>query len=156
VHRFLTTLVALTIAGAAFGQQCAVLTPHNVFVLSANSNGSCVSPSGACLPGQTITFTVFAFPGTLDCCPHTFDWNFGDGTVVSGGGPQMTHVFATPGTYQVEVRITGCDTLQLDGTSQLVVRQSLPLPSSVPSLSRMASIALAVSLSFCGVSLVRR
>ncbi|MBO2451584.1 beta-propeller fold lactonase family protein [Actinomadura barringtoniae] len=77
-----------------------------------------------------------------------YDWDFGDGTGVSDGGPRPAHRFPGPGTYTVKVTVTddeGCSTdLVFTGTSALcngsgrarasapvVVRSPVPAPDPV-------------------------
>lgn len=35
-----------------------------------------------------------------------YDWDFGDGTTLPDGGPQVAHVYAQPGTYEVRLVVT--------------------------------------------------
>ena len=35
-----------------------------------------------------------------------YDWDFGDGTTLMNGGPQVAHVYAHPGTYEVRLVVT--------------------------------------------------
>lgn len=50
--------------------------------------------------GMAVNFAANNFPGA------DLQWNFGDGKVESGG-PAMTHVYAKPGHFQVQVWETG-------------------------------------------------
>lgn len=54
--------------------------------------------------GQSISFNASATTGSVD----GFSWTFGDGT--TGIGQQVSHVYAAPGTYSVElaVGVAGC------------------------------------------------
>lgn len=52
-----------------------------------------------------------------------YDWDFGDGTALSNGGPTPEHVYRSPGTYQIRLTVTddeGCST-RLVYTSQLAL-----------------------------------
>lgn len=45
-----------------------------------------------------------------------YDWDFGDGTTLPNGGPQVGHVYAQPGTYEVKLVVTdneGASTLTI-------------------------------------------
>jgi hypothetical protein len=35
-----------------------------------------------------------------------YDWDFGDGNTLANGGPQVSHVYAQPGTYEVRLVVT--------------------------------------------------
>jgi PKD repeat protein/uncharacterized protein YegL len=50
--------------------------------------------------------TVF-FDDTSAGGPTSWDWDFGDGTLGSGANP--THVYASPGTYTVELTVTNAN-----------------------------------------------
>ena len=86
--------------------------------------------SGSSAPGARIT---------------SYAWNFGDGKTATGGGPLMTHVYASPGTYTATLTLTDADgtsttkvftgqTMSLNGgpgaqTSHPVVVPALPVPA---------------------------
>ncbi len=48
--------------------------------------------------------------------PITFTWNFGDGSTLTGSGPNPTHTYNVPGTYPVILTVT--DSLNASATSQ--------------------------------------
>ncbi|MGF1500966.1 MAG: PKD domain-containing protein, partial [Paracoccaceae bacterium] len=59
-----------------------------------------------------------------DGAVNLFSWNFGDGS--TAGGERPTHIYERPGTYRVELRITGdtlgsCDTVDTDETTVTVI-----------------------------------
>ena len=66
-------------------------------------------------------------PGTP---PLTFAWQFGDGT--NGSGPNVTHAFAAPGSYQVFLNAT--DGLGVTSTSTVMVAISSDLAASITTL----------------------
>lgn len=88
----------------------------------------------AMLPNQgpTARFSVTAESGTVSRFDATaaddpdgsvarYDWDFGDGTVLTNGGPTPTHTYARPGAFTVTLTVTddeGC------GDSQVFTGQS--------------------------------
>ena len=70
---------------------------------------------GVILAGDPATFTAGADdPGI------TYQWDFGDGTILAGGsGGNVTHVFSTAGTYTVSV--TATDSSGNSSTSSMTV-----------------------------------
>ncbi len=58
----------------------------------------------------------------------TYNWNFGDGTTLSDGGPTPSHTYATAGTYNVTLTVVDNDGLSdSDSTSA-----SITDPNDVP------------------------
>jgi PKD repeat protein len=67
------------------------------------------SKAGA--PGKATYFDA----GTSDRAVR-YDWDFGDGTALPNGGPNPTHAYSSPGTYQATLVVTdaqGCSLRQL-------------------------------------------
>ncbi len=86
---------------------------------------------GACM-GDVITFSdngSTAQPGfTID----QYVWNFGDGSVDSTSGPEVTHVYEEPGEYLVTLRVidnNGCTSLNLEPMQVLI--STLPIFNTV-------------------------
>jgi PKD repeat protein len=58
--------------------------------------------------GQATTFNASASVDP-DGTVARYDWSFGDGTTLPGGGPAPAHVYAAPGTYGVTLTVTDAD-----------------------------------------------
>lgn len=124
----------------------------------AKATGVVVSPNQA--PVASFDFAVapagsavsFDASGASDSDGSItrYDWDFGDGNTLANGGPQVGHVYALPGTYEVRLVVTdneGASTLTTftgnsvlgngspaAATSRLiqVAAPVLPLPPVVP------------------------
>jgi len=78
-----------------------------------------------------LPFTV-AFNGSSSSDPDgivtRFDWDFGDGSSLAGGGPRPVHTYLKPGNYKVTLVVTdneGCSTL-LGFTGQSITCNGSP------------------------------
>ncbi len=63
-------------------------------------------------PGPPVSFDASASRDP-DGSIAEFAWNFGDGTATQSAGPTPAHVYSSPGTYRVGLRLTddeGCST----------------------------------------------
>gem|GEM_PF-4264151 len=69
----------------------------NIYVVS-----TCLFPGSRCQTGAAQQFAAGTFNYSFDCAPHTFRWDFGDGSTITTG-PIANHVYSTPGTYSVSV-----------------------------------------------------
>ena len=82
------------------GAAAALLMPRN----KPPSASLSISPSGVGMAGVT----QYAFNGGAssdpDGDPLTFSWSFGDGS--SGSGRQATHVYSSPGSYNVSLTVS--------------------------------------------------
>ncbi len=67
--------------------------------------------------------TAYHYPGVPYWAGTTWDW--GDGTPVTSGGPMVSHVYTTPGTYTVTMKFT--DTEKAVGTATRIITV-LPMP----------------------------
>jgi PKD domain len=157
---FAAVVVVMLVSDAALAQVGCGGTPTrltrtNLFVSSASGTASCMPPA-SCTAGQSVTFTIQPYGVQLDCCPHSFDWDFGDGTTTTTSALVVTHLYNTPGPYNVKVHVHGCgDEVQLDGTL-LVLQQALLIGAPIPFLSDAALTLLALSLVAAGAFLVKR
>ena len=104
-------------------------TPAAVDLVEAN--GVVVSPNQAPVAsfeavgapaGSAVVFNA-AGASDPDGSITRYDWDFGDGNTLQNGGPQVAHVFAQPGSYEVRLVVTdneGASTLTtFTGTSVL-------------------------------------
>ena len=104
-------------------------TPAAVDLVEAN--GVVVSPNQAPVAsfeavgapaGSAVVFNA-AGASDPDGSITRYDWDFGDGNALQNGGPQVAHVFAQPGSYEVRLVVTdneGASTLTtFTGTSVL-------------------------------------
>lgn len=100
------------------GTYTATLTAHNgsststhsvTITVYASPIVSFVASSTSVCPGSSVVFTSTSSPGVPG--PLTYIWNFGDG--FTSTTPSPSHVYATPGFYNVTLSITnsqGCVT----------------------------------------------
>jgi len=87
---------------------CGTMNPGgNVSVGFAGATSGCTAAGGSCLESETIAFSALTAGYTFACAPHTFEWNFGDGS--TSAQQNAAHVFAQPGEYTVMLKITRSD-----------------------------------------------
>jgi PKD repeat protein len=125
-----TTAPAFTQAIDVAGALCPQMTASNIFIDYRNASGSCTPYSGSCAAGETVTFTAQRYNYDLGCSSHTFSWNFGDGSAAVTGS-QVTHPFASGGTYAVQMTVTRGDAATF-ATSQNVLVGTAPPPPPPP------------------------
>jgi PKD repeat protein len=82
---------------------------------------------------------------------NSFMWDFGDGE--NGGGEKTTHIYKEPGTYKVQLSITGelvgeCDNTDTDELIVSVTDAPLAAFQSVDSVALGSSISFDASTSF--------
>jgi DNA-binding beta-propeller fold protein YncE len=134
-------------------------TPKSPAALDlVKANGVVVSPNQApvarfevagATAGSAVVFDASSASDS-DGSITRYDWDFGDGTTLPNGGPQVAHVYAQPGSYEVRLVVTdneGASTLTtFTGTSVLgngspaaatsrviqIAAPVLPLPPIVP------------------------
>jgi 6-phosphogluconolactonase (cycloisomerase 2 family) len=93
-------------------------------VALANATGVVVSPNQAPVARFDVTVApagsavVFDAGGASDPDGSItrYDWDFGDGSTLANGGPQVAHVYAQPGTYEARLVVTdneGASTLTI-------------------------------------------
>lgn len=142
-------------AESTCGDTIPLLTASNTLLTWTGGGGQCTPSTGPCAVGMDITFSVQTFGVDLSCANHTFDWNFGDGTTSTTTAPMVSHRYLVPGTYAVSVRVTGADTLQLDGTPYLTLTRTLSVAAPIPALSPAALVVFALCLGTIGLLLSR-
>ncbi len=69
------------------------------------------SPEAVIVEVDTL-FTATASDPDGDDSTIQYDWDFGDGTVLPDAGAEITHAFATPGTYEVTLTVWDEDGVQ--------------------------------------------
>jgi len=81
------------------------MTPANVFIIHIGQDGACSSydPNQPCHTGALVQFYVGTFGCNYYCGPHTFTWDFGDGTTSTS--LNTFHTFVSAGTYDISVVI---------------------------------------------------
>jgi PKD repeat protein len=93
--------------------------------------------------GRPVSFTgSFEDPGALD--PHTYTWNFGDGTPVVTGTLTPEHIFGAVGTFEVALTVTDDDA---STTAKLQLRSS---PLAFKSISSQAATPTALTSNLKG------
>ena len=96
------------------GNTLAARTAHPTGPLSA---GLALAPSQAPVASFTVTPRIpgqpTAFDATASFDPDgtvaRYDWDFGDGTTLPGGGPTPTHAYATAGPRTATLTVTDAD-----------------------------------------------
>ncbi|MCP4385427.1 MAG: PKD domain-containing protein [Hyphomicrobiales bacterium] len=106
-----------------------------VDTLSVRVNEPPVAEAG---PDQLVTASEVAFDGSgsrdLDDSVAVYAWDFGDG--LSDDGPNPAHVYARPGTYDVELTVTDASgTIRSSASDRLrVVVNARPIADAGPDL----------------------
>ena len=95
-------------AGAALAPKAPpVVDLHAAYGVVVSPNQAPVASFEAA-PGSAGSATQFDASGAAD--PDgtivRYDWDFGDGTVLPGGGPSPEHIYTEPGTYTVTLVVT--------------------------------------------------
>jgi len=123
-----------------------VPAPGTTGIVAAPNQGPTAAVSATVAP--TGEQTRFDASGSHDSdgTVARYDWDFGDGTVLSNGGATPTHTFAKPGDYLVKVAVTddgGCSTKVLS-TGQTAMCNGGPAAETAL-VARVAHRRLAVS-----------
>jgi hypothetical protein len=150
------TMVAWPIAACDSEVPPPWLRPTNTFFVVANSQRPCSETPGACIAGEAIHFSLGSFFVQLDCTTHSFEWDFGDGSTATGTALATTHTYRTSGVYHAKLAVTGSDTLQLDGSSKLILTQDFTVGVAVPLFSNTGRTLLGIALSLSALSLLKR
>lgn len=88
----------------------ASVTPLNVTISA---------PAGIVLAGTTLQFSVSVTPS--DAAISEFEWDFGDGTVVTTSSTTINHVYATGGTMTIVVTAVADDGRTATSTTSLAI-----------------------------------
>jgi PKD repeat protein len=116
------------------GGQCPVLTTSNVYFGYYGESSACTSSAGDCRDTENVSFQVYSNPtGLFGCAPHTFTWNFRDGSEVVSG-QAVSHKFERAGTFDVQVTVTNTAGGSIVLTQRVkVVGQGIPGARKRPS-----------------------
>jgi PKD repeat protein len=117
--------------------------PGNYTVTAYDNNGDDGSPTRinitVRLPNRGITYTplqpLAGAPvqfNAVNFLANQIDWNFGDGTTITGGSTTVTHVYNNAGTYTVTARETNSQypTVSISVTVRMPNRQIIYQPTS--------------------------
>lgn len=70
-------------------------------------------PTAAFASAGELAGGVTAFDARTSTDPDStierYDWDFGDGTSATDGGPTPTHIYSSPGTYEVKLTVTNAE-----------------------------------------------
>jgi PKD repeat protein len=105
---------------------CGTITNLSLFIDYHNGNNTC-GPlmTGQCSAGEPVTFTIAQFGGyDMTCAPHTFDWDFGDGSP-HASTKDVVHLYAAAGTYTAKCTVN-------NGTQQVTLQQQVRIANSSP------------------------
>ncbi|HSP14465.1 MAG TPA: PKD domain-containing protein [Thermoanaerobaculia bacterium] len=103
---------------------CGTITSLSLFIDYHNAVNSCGPLTTAqCSAGEPLTFTIGQFGSyDMNCAPHTFDWDFGDGTP-HGSGKDVVHQYAVAGTYTAKCTVN-------NGSQQVTLQQQVTIGNS--------------------------
>ncbi len=79
--------------------------PQSIAAIAPSQAPTAAFSSGAALSGQPAAFDASASVATCGDI-STYRWDYGDGSVETTSTPTATHVYATPGTYDVKLTVT--------------------------------------------------
>jgi PKD repeat protein len=104
---------------------CGTMVPdQNVYVTYFGDG--CTASSGNCNASNDVAFGIGTVGYNFDCTPHTFTWDFGDGTHSSEKAP--VHRYTVNGVYNVNVHIAA-GTASVDLPARVtVVNGKTPVP----------------------------
>lgn len=96
---------------------------------SKSNDGSIANPPYP--EGKEIAFESTVYdPGTYDT--FTYDWDFGDGTVLMDAGPSVIHAYGDNDTYIVVLTVTDDDGgVGIDDTPPLLTTNENPIASAI-------------------------
>ena len=83
---------------------CPTMTAgSNVYIGYLGAQSGCTPGSGNCSASENISFNAATFGYSYSCAPHTFSWNFGDGSTSTDQSP--AHAYTTGGDYTVTLKV---------------------------------------------------
>jgi PKD domain-containing protein len=96
---------------------CPPIKPNlNVFVDFNGPKSGCTEyQNDPCVPGEAIVFKATGFNYDFSCAPHSFRWDFGDGTP-AGLGQSMAHTYTEGGQRFVNLVVV------VNGTSSVITQ----------------------------------
>lgn len=97
-------LASLSVAAHAAGA-CPPLSEQHVVVHYLGTRSNCSSGTSTfCQTGEPVVFTASSFNYSFDCQPHTFYWDFGDGSPIEIGR-EVTHSYDFWGTHYAKLAV---------------------------------------------------
>jgi gliding motility-associated-like protein len=122
----LSAITALQQFALAPGTQSTLGLPNFIQNISNPAQTPGFNFTGVCL-GDSTSFTASGKDPAID----KFDWFFGDGQAVTDGGAEVSHRYATAGTYTVTLRIYNkCETPVGTYVQQIVINGVPANPST--------------------------
>src|SRR6185436_2733169 len=87
------------------GGSCAQMIPgSNVSVSYGGGSTNCRPGGPDCQTGEGVTFTLAKNGYILTCAPHTYLWNFGDGSPTSSAESPL-HIYTAGGEFQATLKL---------------------------------------------------
>jgi PKD repeat protein len=134
-------------------QVCLDYRPNiDVFIVYSAASGCSESPlSPPCQLNETIQFRAATVSYNLACAPHTYSWDFGDGTP-QVTGQNVTHAFTSGTTHSVTCAVTDTSSAANNHTlSQNVTTQTIThIDNCAPGMnSNNVSMAYATNSGSC-------
>lgn len=138
--------VTLTVTNGAFSDT--EIKTNYILVYNKPAAGFTISSYTACV-GQTVTFTdaTVISPGGPNI--SHWSWDFGDGNSTTTTTTTVTHTYNTPGTYPVSVIVTDPNGCSGTITQNIVV---VPAPSASFSATPTSACAPPLNVTFTNTS----
>ena len=97
--------------------------------------------------GESISFSAAGNDTPSDMSGLKFSWSFGDGG--TGSGANVTHVFATEGSYNVRVEVSDPDGEKAESMIAVQIlpqKKPAPAPTGGPDIALVAAGAAAAAI----------
>lgn len=102
------------------------------------------------LPGKSVSLNSTVWCGTP---PYTYLWSFGDGSTASES--QVTHTYASGGTYNVALTITDSNH-QSYSSSQMIVVEGAPQAAASLDMGTLSAVIIIILVLVAGSALLLR
>ena len=142
------TVTSQVTVGTVDQPTCGEMVPQiNVYANYTGAVSGCNSITGNCDANEVVTFRPASNGYNYACGPHSFVWNFGDGTAAvttTDPAQAVTHTYASAGTWPLTVEITS------SRPQTVTVRHDVRVSDRVGTSCGTMSPGLNVSIGYSG------